>query len=108
MNGSRWSLGRVCLALAVLTLGAGGLGMLMSVLYLGSPGLEYNLAGVAGFVAGSVFVAAGLVCLTLLAVHQDRERQAGPPFVPRGQADTVEIPGGAGSQAAAPGDRPKP
>jgi hypothetical protein len=56
-----------CLVLAVGAIVAGFAGMGASFLFLSSSVPNEVSAGAAGFVAGSVFLAAGLVSLTLLA-----------------------------------------
>jgi hypothetical protein len=53
--------------LAVLVFAAGVCGMGMSFLFLGSNGNAENIAGLAGFVAGSILVGSGLIALALLA-----------------------------------------
>src|SRR5712691_4340966 len=55
------------LVLAWLTLLAGAGGMAMSYLYLASSNHLDVLAGAAGFVAGSVLLAAGLLSITVLS-----------------------------------------
>jgi hypothetical protein len=53
--------------LAVLSVLLGAAGMVLSFAFLGGAVLADVLAGSAGFVAGAVLVAAGMLSLTLLA-----------------------------------------
>jgi hypothetical protein len=58
----------VCLVIAGLAILAGGMGMVMSFLYMASASMADITAGTSGFVAGSMFIGSGLVSLTLLAM----------------------------------------
>lgn len=58
---------KLLLLLAVLTLVAGAGGMAISFLFLASGHVLEVLAGAAGFIAGSILAAAGLLSITLLS-----------------------------------------
>lgn len=57
-------------AAAWSSMGAGAVGMVLSFLALGAGGLE-AMAGAAGFVAGAVLIACGLVAATVLGLRRD-------------------------------------
>jgi hypothetical protein len=57
----------ICLSLAVGVIFLGTAGMGMSFLVLGSPNPNEVVAGNAGFIAGSILIASGLLSLTLVA-----------------------------------------
>ena len=59
----------ICLVFAGLAVAAGGLGMLASLLALSLRSPADVMAGVAGFVAGAILIAAGLVSMTMLATR---------------------------------------
>lgn len=59
----------ICLVLAALSVAAGGLGLVLSFLYLTSRSMADITAGASGFVAGSVLVGSGLLALTALATR---------------------------------------
>jgi hypothetical protein len=62
-----------CLLFSALAILAGGVGMAMSFLYLGSKGLENIIAGAAGFVAGAILIGAGLISLAILSPKDPEE-----------------------------------
>lgn len=59
-----------CIVLSLLSIAAGAGGMVSSFHYLASSSMEDIIAGTSGFVAGSVFGAAGLISLALLNLRQ--------------------------------------
>ena len=63
----------LCLLLSVLAILAGGFGMVMSFLYLGSQSMENIIAGAAGFVAGAILVGTGLISLAILARNEPQD-----------------------------------
>jgi hypothetical protein len=71
---SQSSLRPLCLVLSSLSVLAGGLGMLASFLYLASKTMDDITVGMAGFIAGAILIAAGVISLTMLAT-----RPAPPP-----------------------------
>ena len=62
----------LCLAMSLLALGAGALGMVLSFLYLASSSMADIAAGTSGFVAGAVLIGSGLLSLTILAARPAR------------------------------------
>ena len=64
----------LCATLAVIMAFAGAVGMAMSFLYLASASLADITAGTSGFVAGAIFMAAGLISLTMLAGGAPRKQ----------------------------------
>lgn len=60
---------RVCLILSATAVVSGISGMALSFLFLAMAHMEDITAGVAGFVAGALFVASGLLSLTMLSTH---------------------------------------
>ena len=66
---------RVALGLAVTAIMSGIVGMGLSFIFLAMMGMENITAGVAGFVAGALFIASGLLSLTLLSVHSRQGQQ---------------------------------
>lgn len=59
----------VCLVTGGLSILAGGMGMVMSFIYMASSSMADITAGTSGFVAGSVFIGSGLISLTMLAMN---------------------------------------
>lgn len=59
----------VCLVLSGWAILLGGVGMVISFVFLMSPNTADETAGTAGFVAGAVLAAAGLISLSVLAVR---------------------------------------
>jgi len=88
------SLRVACGVLSVLTVLAGGLGMAISFLFLGSNRQEDIAAGAAGFVAGAILIGSGLVSLSLIATRGD---QAGDGAGQRAAADPSNDEGRRGS-----------
>jgi hypothetical protein len=66
---SQNSLRPLCLILSFLSMIAGGLGMLMSFLYLASKAMDDIVVGMAGFIAGAILIAAGVISLTMIATR---------------------------------------
>ena len=66
------TLQQTCIVLSLLSIAAGAGGMVGSFLYLASSSMEDIIAGTSGFVAGSVFIAAGLISLALLNLRQKK------------------------------------
>jgi hypothetical protein len=69
-----------CLLLSLGSILAGGVGMLLSFLHLGTNSAPYVSAGSAGFIAGAVLIGAGLVSLTMLATRPTEADPASNPF----------------------------
>jgi hypothetical protein len=65
--------------LSVLTFGAGTGGMALSFLYLASASQLDVIAGSAGFVAGSILVAAGLLSIAVLSLPVPAGAKSAPP-----------------------------
>jgi hypothetical protein len=61
------SLRSLCLFLSALAVLAGGAGMPLSFLFLGSSSHQDIWAGAAGFIAGAVLIGAGLIAMAILA-----------------------------------------
>src|SRR5579871_2632583 len=59
----------LCIGLAACCVAAGALGMVLSFCYLDSARIADVQAGAAGFVAGSVLVAGGVIALSLLCLQ---------------------------------------
>ncbi|MEI7685048.1 MAG: hypothetical protein WCL32_08480 [Planctomycetota bacterium] len=57
----------VCHVLASFAIVCGGLGMGVSFLVLASQKLSENIAGAAGFIAGSILIGSGMVTLAILS-----------------------------------------
>ena len=59
-----------CFVLSFLSLVAGAAGMVLSFIFLASSSMADITAASSGFVAGSVFIGAGVISLTLLSLKQ--------------------------------------
>ncbi len=64
---------------AVLAIAAGATGMVFSFMFLSSATMADITAGAAGFVAGSVLIAAGLLSVAILAACGQRQPSSQRP-----------------------------
>ncbi len=60
----------ICLVLAALTIIAGGLGMMVSFLIMGSGTSAEVTSGASGFLAGAILITGGVVSMTILTTRQ--------------------------------------
>ncbi len=74
---ARSDLQKLCLVGSVASICAGGAGMVLSFIYLGSRSMADITAGTSGFVAGSVMIGAGLLSASLVACAESGAKEQG-------------------------------